>query len=172
MPRSSAGPSPPWAWRAGLADAAAVFAIFCGLLVWTGTARIPFWSIEGSDDAFFLEVARLWTRGVLPYAGAFDIKPPGYLAILAVAEMLFGAGLGTLKTVTIGFDAVAATALYCLGRRMGSRAIGAFACGLPGPTLAEPKPSGGDTATTNTVRTVAIAAGVVAVALTLRSFAR
>ena len=52
------------------------------------------------------------------------------------------------------------------------RTIGTFACGLPGPTLAEPRPNGTDTATTNTVRTVAIAAGVIAVALTVRSLAR
>ena len=53
------------------------------------------------------------------------------------------------------------------------RAIGALACGVPGPTLPEQRGAGGgDTATTSTVRTVAIAAGVIAVALTLRSFAR
>ena len=52
------------------------------------------------------------------------------------------------------------------------RTIGAFACGLPGPSLPEPKPSGADSATTSTVRTVAIAAGVVAVAFAVRSFIR
>jgi hypothetical protein len=52
------------------------------------------------------------------------------------------------------------------------RTIGSLACGVPGPSLPEPRPSGGDSATTSTVRTVAIAAGVIAVALTLRSFAR
>jgi hypothetical protein len=52
------------------------------------------------------------------------------------------------------------------------KTIGGLACGVPGPSLPEPRPSGGDTATTSTVRTVAIAAGVVAVALTLRSLSR
>lgn len=52
------------------------------------------------------------------------------------------------------------------------RAIGAFACGVPGPSLPDPKAGGADTATTSTVRTVAIAAGVIAVALTLRSLTR
>ncbi len=51
------------------------------------------------------------------------------------------------------------------------RTIGSLACGVPGPTIAEPRP-GSDTATATTVRTVAIAAGVITVALTLRSFAR
>jgi hypothetical protein len=52
------------------------------------------------------------------------------------------------------------------------RTIGALACGVAGPSLPEPKPSGGDSATTSTVRTVAIAAGVIAVALTIRSVTR
>lgn len=50
--------------------------------------------------------------------------------------------------------------------------IGALACGVPGPSLPAPGPRGADNATTSTVRTVAIAAGIVAVALTLRSLAR
>ena len=52
------------------------------------------------------------------------------------------------------------------------RTIGAFACGVPGPSLPDPKANGGDTATTSTVRTVAIAAGVIAGALALRSIIR
>jgi hypothetical protein len=50
--------------------------------------------------------------------------------------------------------------------------IGTYACGVPGPALPEPKSSGSDSATTSTVRTVAIAAGVVAAALAIRSVAR
>ncbi len=52
------------------------------------------------------------------------------------------------------------------------RTVGGMACGVPGPSLPDPALRGGDTATTNTVRTVAVAAGIVAVALTLRSLAR
>ena len=52
------------------------------------------------------------------------------------------------------------------------RTVGKFACGVPGPSIPVPQPRGSDSATTSTVRTVAIAAGVIAVALTLRSFAR
>jgi hypothetical protein len=52
------------------------------------------------------------------------------------------------------------------------RTVGNFACSPVGPSLPAPRPSGGETPTTSTVRTVAIAAGVVAVALTLRSFVR
>jgi Dolichyl-phosphate-mannose-protein mannosyltransferase len=123
----SAGPSHLSATRRTLWRAVAMFSIFCGFLIWAWIARSPFRSVEGSDDAFFLEVAHLWTRGVLPYVGAFDIKPPGYFAILAAAESIFGDSLQTLKGVSLFFDAIAATALYFIGWRMGSRAVGIFA---------------------------------------------
>ena len=50
------------------------------------------------------------------------------------------------------------------------KTIGALACGVPGPSI--PEPRAGDPATASTVRVVAIAAGVVAAALALRSIAR
>ena len=101
--------------------------IFCAFVVWTIAIHGPLGSIEGSDDAFYLEVAHLWTQGVLPYVGAFDIKPPGFFAILAAAETLLGPSLQTLKAVSIVFDAVTATALFFIGCRMGSRGLGLFA---------------------------------------------
>lgn len=52
------------------------------------------------------------------------------------------------------------------------RTLGTFACGVPGPSLPEPRASGGDTATMSTLRTLAIAGGVIALALTVRSLAR
>jgi Dolichyl-phosphate-mannose-protein mannosyltransferase len=132
----SAGFSRFGAMRPAFRRAASAVSIFCGFALWAWAVRSPFWSIEGSDDAFFLEVAHLWTRGVLPYLGAFDIKPPGYFAILAVAETLFGASLQTLKGVSAFFDALAATALYFIGCRMGSRAIG-IAAALLCPFLSQ-----------------------------------
>ncbi|HLH51510.1 MAG TPA: glycosyltransferase family 39 protein [Roseiarcus sp.] len=94
------------------------------MLAWTWALHVPFRAVEGSDDAFFLEIAHLWSQGVLPYIGAFDIKPPGLFAILVAAESALGVGLQTIHAVSIAFDAVAATALYFLGRRLGSDAIG------------------------------------------------
>lgn len=104
---------------------AAALSVFCGLLAWTWALHVPFRAVEGSDDAFFLEIAHLWSQGVLPYVGAFDIKPPGLFAILLAAESALGVGLQTIHAVSILFDAVSAAALYFLGRCMGSAAIGA-----------------------------------------------
>ena len=57
---------------------------------------------------------------MLPYVGAFDIKPPGLFALVAVAESLLGPTLDTLRAVAIFCDAVTATNLLFLGRRFGS----------------------------------------------------
>jgi hypothetical protein len=133
---SPAGLSEPIARLPRLRAAGAAACVFAALLIWSWILRLPTQSIEGSDDAFFLAVAHLWTRGVLPYVGAFDIKPPGFFAILAAAETLLGGGLQTLKAVSIGADAVTATALYFIGRRMGSRSVGLFAA-LLYPFLSE-----------------------------------
>jgi hypothetical protein len=107
-----------------LRGAASTLLIFIAMLAWTAALYFPFRSVEFSDDAFFLEVAHLWTQGVLPYVGAFDIKPPGFFAILAVAESLMGSTLQTIHAASVFFDAISATALFFLGSRMGSRTIG------------------------------------------------
>jgi Dolichyl-phosphate-mannose-protein mannosyltransferase len=132
----SAGLSEPVVRSPPLRSAAIAASKFAALLVWTWVLRLPFRSIEGADDAFFLAAAHLWTRGVLPYVGAFDIKPPGFLALLAGAETLLGGGLQTLKAVSIVSDAVAAAALYFLGCRIGAKSIGLFAA-LLYPFLSE-----------------------------------
>lgn len=50
--------------------------------------------------------------------------------------------------------------------------VSTLACGVAGPSLPQPSPPGADSSTARTVRTVAIAAGVVAVALVLRGLVR
>jgi hypothetical protein len=115
----------PYLRREGaLPRSAATLLIFSAFLAWTYALHFPFRFVEGTDDAFFLEVAHLWTQGVLPYIGAFDIKPPGLFAILTAAEALLGSDLQTIHAVSIFFDSLSATALYFIGRRMGSRAVG------------------------------------------------
>ncbi len=134
--RSAADPSRQLARRPHLLRIAVRLSFFAALLSWTSAVRAPFLSLERSDDAFFLEVAHLWTRGVLPYVGAFDIKPPGFFAILVAAEALLGPTLRAINAASIFADAVAATALYYIGRRMGSSALGLFAA-LLYPFLSE-----------------------------------
>jgi hypothetical protein len=126
-PLSSIQLSPNVVEGRGFLRAAEVFSVFCALAALTFLIRIPFRNVEGADDAFFLEIAHLWLRGALPYVHAFDIKPPGFFAILAAAEAVLGPNLQALKAVSIFFDAVAATGLYFIGCRMGSRAVGALA---------------------------------------------
>ncbi len=110
--------------------AVGVVAAFAAALIWTALLRLPVWRIDGPDDAFYVEVAHLWTRGVLPYVGAFDVKPPGLFALLAVAESWLGPDLDALRAVAVFCDAVAAAGLFFLGRRFGSTALGVFAATL------------------------------------------
>ena len=100
---------------------------FAAALVWCAAVRAPFLAIEGSDDAFYTEVAHLWTKGVLPYVGVFDVRPPGFFALLALAQLAVGPTLLALRLVAILGDALTALALVALGTRAGSRALGLFA---------------------------------------------
>jgi 4-amino-4-deoxy-L-arabinose transferase-like glycosyltransferase len=118
--------SPDWA--------VAALVVFGATLAWATCVRLPILSSEGMDEAFYAEVAHLWTRGVLPYAGAFDVKPPGYFALLALSQSLFGASLGSLRAISVVSDATTAAALFFIGCAMGSRTLGAFAA-LVSPPL-------------------------------------
>jgi len=87
-------------------------AVLGAALVWTAALRLPLWRLDGPDAPFYIEVGHLWARGVPPYVGAFDVKPPGLFALVAVAESWLGASLDALRAVAIFSDAVAATNLF------------------------------------------------------------
>ena len=118
---------PRWSLTASLGLPAAVFVV---ALAWTLVVRLPFFRLDCLDDAGFVGVAHLWLRGVLPYVGVFDVKPPGLFALVAAAEMIFGPRLEALRAVAISSDAVTATALFFLARRFGEPRIGIFAAVL------------------------------------------
>ncbi len=136
MPPSRARSTFSLARRIGDRPVAAALAAYGAALAWTLLVRLPLRRMDGLDDAFYVEVAHLWTRGVLPYAGAFDVKPPGFFAILAAAQTLLGPSLDSLRAVAVAFDALAATALFFLARRLNGPALGLFAAILY-PILSE-----------------------------------
>ena len=136
IPPLRARPAPPLARRRIESPVAAALAVYGAALAWTVVVRLPLWRMDGLDDAFYVEVAHLWTRGVLPYVGAFDVKPPGFFAILAGAEALLGPSLDALRAVAVAFDALAAAAMFFLGRRFGGARLGLFAAILY-PILSE-----------------------------------
>ena len=104
--------APPRApWR-GLPDLARPFAIVAAIAVWTLLVNLPTFARQDADDAFFLEVAKLWTEGLPPYVAAYDVKGPAGFAFLAAAVALLGPTLSTLKVVAIVASSVAGTALY------------------------------------------------------------
>ena len=110
--------------RRGLRFALASFAL---ALAWSAAVRAPFLGIEGSDDAFYTEVGHLWTKGVLPYVGVFDVRPPGFFALVALTQLAVGPTLLALRLVAVLGDALTALALLALGTRAGSRSLGLYA---------------------------------------------
>jgi hypothetical protein len=96
----------------GLPDLARPLAIVAAIAVWTLLVNLPTFARQDADDAFFLEVARLWTEGLPPYVAAYDVKGPAGFAFLAAAVALLGPTLSTLKIVAIAASSVAGTALY------------------------------------------------------------
>src|SRR5208282_2140351 len=136
LPPSRAGSGLAPARRLSDSPLAAALLVYGAALAWTALVRLPLWRMDGLDDAFYVEVAHLWTRGVLPYVGAFDVKPPGFFAILAGAQTLLGASLDSLRAVAVAFDALAASALFFLARRFGGLTLSLFALILY-PVLSE-----------------------------------
>src|SRR5271154_2289336 len=100
---------------------------FVVLVAWTALIRWPFAHYSNPDEGFFTEVAWLWRQGVPPYVGAFDLKPPGFFAALALSQSILGAGPVALHAIGVASDALTATLLFHLARRFGATGVGVFA---------------------------------------------
>ena len=97
--------------------APASIAVGIVLALYTVLVRWPYREVIGEDEAFFLIVAHQWLLGLPPYVGAFDVKPPGLFAIVALAETLFGPTLEAIKTLEAAAVAATSVALWTFGRR-------------------------------------------------------
>jgi len=122
--------------RFAVSPALAWAGIVLAAVAWTALVRLPLWRMDGLDDAFYVEVARLWTHGLPPYLTVYDVKPPGFFALLALAEAALGPTLDALRAVAVVGDAASAVALLMLGRRFGAPAVG-VAAALAYPLLSE-----------------------------------
>jgi uncharacterized membrane protein len=107
--------------------------VFPLLAAWAVIVGVPFFLLDRSDDGFYTEVAHLWTKGSPPYVGAFDVKAPGFFALLALAQLMLGPALATLKILAAAFSALATASLYALCRRYDR--LAAFVCALLYPLL-------------------------------------
>jgi hypothetical protein len=90
---------------------------FLLILAWTSLVSVPTFGFDDADDAFFVEVANQWNRGLAPFAASFDIKGLGFFALLAIAEKALGPSLTTLKLVAALFSAIGGAALHKLCAR-------------------------------------------------------
>lgn len=121
--------------RTGPRRIACLLAVYGAALGWTLLVQLPLLHLDRIDEAFFVEVAHLWIKGALPYASSFDVKPPGFFALIAASQWALGPGPASARAVGIALDAVTATALFYLGRRCDTR-VGVFAASVY-PPLAE-----------------------------------
>lgn len=108
----------------------AFWVIAAGLLVWTMAVRLPFGLAPraDADAALFWLIGHGWRTGIVPYAGLWDIKPPGIFLIFAGADALFGAdplGGRIMAALAIG---TGSAGLYRAGDRLlDDRRVGLFA---------------------------------------------
>jgi hypothetical protein len=96
-------------------------------MLWSMAIRAPLFNLDGPDESFFTEVARLWATGHPPYLTAFDVKPPGFFAVLVASQSVFGANLIALRALSVLSDGCAAVALLAIGRRLGAPRGAVFA---------------------------------------------
>jgi hypothetical protein len=104
--------------------------IFCALLLLTVLLRAPFAANIGEDEAFFAVIGRDWPQGILPYAGRFDVKPPGLFLLYALFSPLLGAGVAAIKGLEMAFVGASAYGLWRIGRDRFSAAVGMAAATL------------------------------------------
>lgn len=123
---------------AALRDESRLFDIAALALLglWTLAFGWPLLHREGFDDAFFSEAAHLWTQGAPPYLATFDIKPPGFFALLALAQEAFGPRIETLHGLSLACNVLTAAAIYGLGRLMAAPLAGFAAAATYGPLAA------------------------------------
>lgn len=111
-------------------------AVFLACLFWSALVRLPFGLAPraDADAALFWIIGHGWRLGDVPYAGVWDIKPPGIFLIFAGADALFGAnplGGRLLAALAIG---IAAAGLYRLcDRVLDDRKAGLIAAALLPP---------------------------------------
>jgi hypothetical protein len=99
-------------------------------LVLAAAVRLPFLGAVGEDEAFFAIVAHRWLAGVAPYAGSFDVKPPGLFAVYALADAAFGFETIAMKLLLIACVGATSWGLWLIGERHLSRRVGLFAAAL------------------------------------------
>ncbi len=104
---------------------AAAYVVFA--LCLSGILRAFTYDMEAQNSAFYAEVGKLWLEGQIPYVGAFDVKPPGLFALVALAEAVFGYSSFTINGVQVFAETAVALGMYLIGRRMGATSAGAWA---------------------------------------------
>jgi hypothetical protein len=117
---------------------AADFWCMAALVLWVAALRAPFlFGLEmDGDEALYALAGRAWREGGLLYRDVWDIKPPGFFAILTVFQAVFGDNALAVRLPSlVGAALATAIAFAWMRRALGSRAI-AFLAAACGPAYA------------------------------------
>ena len=77
-----------------------------------------FYSSFDKDEALYLLMGRDWLDGRLPYTGVWDHKPPLLAGIFALAQILFGRNVHSIRILAVLAVAGTSLNLYLLGSRL------------------------------------------------------
>src|SRR5687768_6854726 len=55
----------------------------------------------GRDQGIYATVGRGVVEGLMPYRDLWDFKPPGIFLVYAVAELLFGASMASVRVLEV-----------------------------------------------------------------------
>lgn len=89
------------------------------LVLWVLLVRLPAFdpSLGDADEALFLLIGGDWDRGVPPYAGIWDVKPPGLFALFALVRLGFTPGIMAARALTALAVLATTLGLWHIARR-------------------------------------------------------
>lgn len=111
----------------GRAPAAAPWGVqaTCGLVIALSALLVSTFD-HGRDQAIYALVGREMLGGGMPYADAFDFKPPGVFVVYALARALFGADQTSIRILEVAAMVGNAALLVQLARRYFRSATGGW----------------------------------------------
>ena len=87
-------------------------------------------SVIDTDEGLYLVQAREWLRGNWPLVAVWDMHPVGAPALYALALVVFGDGVASIRWLGILCTATTGCGLYALVRTVGGAPLLALAAGL------------------------------------------
>jgi hypothetical protein len=117
--------------RARIADADTWLSRACWTVVALACTQVLLFGF-GRDQGIYATVADAVIHGGMPYRDAWDFKPPGIFLVYALADVLFGRTMASVRILEVA----GIVAMVFAFRRMAREMFGAPAAGLVGGAMA------------------------------------